>query len=137
MKFTINSDFDKLAIKNYIDKLPENKRYTIEITQKRENRTLDQNALYWLWLTCIEQETGNSKEDIHYYCKDNFLPKKEMQIAGEVVYIPESTTKKDTKQFSDYMNKVQVFAASELGIILPDPQDLIFESFYNEYKDRI
>jgi hypothetical protein len=137
MKFSINSDFDKLAVKQHIDKLPENKRYTIEITQKRENRTLDQNALYWLWLTCIEQETGNSKEDIHYYCKDNFLPKKEMTIAGEVVYIPESTTKKDTKQFSDYMNEVQVFAASELGIILPDPQDLIFESFYNEYKDRI
>jgi transposase len=82
MKFSINSDFDKLAVKQHIDKLPENKRYTIEITQKRENRTLDQNALYWLWLTCIEQETGNSKEDIHYYCKDNFLPKKEMTDSG-------------------------------------------------------
>ena len=35
-----------------------NGEYTLEIKKKVKKRTVDQNALMWMWLTCIEDETG-------------------------------------------------------------------------------
>ena len=32
--------------------------YTITIKRKQEQRSIAQNDLMWLWLTCIERETG-------------------------------------------------------------------------------
>lgn len=46
-----------------------NGRYRVKIERFTEPRTLSQNALMWLWFTCIEQETGTDKQDVHdYYC---------------------------------------------------------------------
>lgn len=35
-----------------------NGRYKVTIERYTEPRTISQNALMWLWFTCIEQETG-------------------------------------------------------------------------------
>ena len=46
-----------------------NGRYKVTIERYTEPRTISQNALMWLWFTCIEQETGTDKQDVHdYYC---------------------------------------------------------------------
>jgi len=41
-----------------------------------------------------------------------------------------------TAEFTAFLDKVQQFAAGE-GIILPNPEDLDFEQFYQQYKDFI
>lgn len=137
MKFKINKQADKAAITSYIEKLPDGKRYTVDITLKREKRTLSQNALYWLWITCIADETGNEKDILHDEFGKLYLPKRSGNFFGEHVEKAVSTTSLDTKQFTEYLNKIQVFVTSELGIILPNPEDLAFESFYETYKDRL
>ena len=38
-----------------------NGKYRVKIERYTEPRTLNQNALMWLWFTCIEQETGTDK----------------------------------------------------------------------------
>jgi hypothetical protein len=43
----------------------------------------------------------------------------------------------DTAQFTAYLEKVQTFASVELGIVLPNPEDLAFESFEEFYKNKI
>ena len=35
-----------------------NGRYTVTFARQREPRSIEQNALMWLWFTCIESETG-------------------------------------------------------------------------------
>ena len=50
---------------------------------------------------------------------------------------PISTSKLNTAQFTAYLEKVQVLASSELGIVLPVPEDRIFEEFYEQYENRI
>lgn len=42
-----------------------NGRYRVKIERFTEPRTLSQNALMWLWFTCIEQETGTDKQGMY------------------------------------------------------------------------
>jgi len=112
-----------------------NGKYRLKIERYTEPRTLSQNALMWLWFTCIEQETGTDKQDVHdYYC-NRFLRRTAI-IKGKETVIAGSTSKLNTLQMTDFMNKVQADAAAELGITLPLPTDRFFQEFINEYQYR-
>ena len=110
-----------------------NGRYRVRIERYTEQRTLSQNALMWLWFTCIERETGTDKLDVHdYYCnrflrRTAFIKGREMTVAG-------STSKLNTVQMTDFLRKVQADAAAEMGITLPLPEDRYYNEFVNEYK---
>ena len=137
-----NTDWQKLT--DYIGKLinlGNGKKYIVEIKLKRDRRTIDQNSLYWLWLKCIMNETGQHKDDLHEYFKKRFLGVETHKIElASVIYsfdVAKSTTKLDTKEMKYYLDRVQQFANSELGIILPNPEDLQWEEFYNHYKNFI
>ena len=109
-----------------------NGNYLLSIKKEVKKRTIDQNALFWLWMECISQETGTDKNDIHdYYCM--LFLRRTAPINGDERVIISGTSKLNTAQFTDFLNKVQADAASEFGIKLPLPEDLYFEEFKNEY----
>ena len=137
MNFKINSPESKEAAKSYIDKLPIDKMFEVNVTKRKEIRSLPQNKLYWLWIGCISAETGNDKKDLHEYFSDSFLPIENFTVFGIKFERSTSTTKLDSKQFTYYLDRIQQFASSELGLILPDPKDLYFAQFYEQYKDFI
>ncbi|MDR1120217.1 MAG: hypothetical protein LBM08_04795 [Dysgonamonadaceae bacterium] len=113
-----------------------NGEYTISISKAVKQRTYPQNKLFWLWATCIERETGTDKNDVHdYYCM--LFLRRTAQINGEDRVIISGTSKLNTEQFTDFLNKVQSDAASEFGIKLPKREDAYFESFEQEYKRYI
>jgi hypothetical protein len=133
-KFTITDQRSRLAVIDYLQKLPDNgKRLDVSITLHRQRRTLDANALYWAWLGCIASETGNSKEDIHDAFREMFLGYSEKAVLGVMQRQLTSTTALDTKQFSQYMTEVEAYAATELSICLPRPEDRFYEDFIKEY----
>ena len=137
MNFKIKLDTDKQIAIDHIKKLDlsKGKTYNLSLSVKRKIRSVSQNALYWLWLTCIEKETGNDKIDLHEYFKQEFLGHITKEVFNTEVYPLRSTTGLNTKEFTDYLNKIQVFVASELGIVLPLPEDQHFSEFYEKYKD--
>ena len=135
MVFRVVNEQTKAVAISYIQKLQEGKQYNISISLKREKRSIQQNRLYHLWLNCISSETGNEVEDLHDYFKDRFLSRK-VEIFGDEYNTGTSTTKLNTAEFTVFLDKVQQFAANE-GIILPNPEDLYFEQFYQQYKDFI
>lgn len=113
-----------------------NGRYRLTIERYTEPRTLSQNALMWLWFTCIEQETGTPKQDFHdYYCK-LFLSRTAV-IKGKETVIAGSTSRLNTLQMTEFLNKVKADAATEFGIMLPLPADRFYQEFINEYKYRM
>lgn len=113
-----------------------NGRYKVTIERYVEPRTINQNALMWLWFTCIEQETGTDKQDVHdYYC-NKFLRRRSFFNGAENI-VSGSTSRLNTVQMTDFLNKVKSDAAAELGITLPLPSDLYYQEFINEYKNRI
>jgi hypothetical protein len=102
-------------------KLAEGKRVEIEILEG--HRSLSQNALYWVYLEVICEETGNeSAEDLHEYFKQKLLPRRIAKIKGrsgeyDVEKIT-STTSLTKSQFSEYMEKIERLT----GVAIPDMQ---------------
>jgi hypothetical protein len=138
MLLKIRKPTDKASVSSYIQNLPESKKYDVEIILKREKRSIPQNSLYWLWMACLSHETGGDKEQVHETLKDMFLPKTPVVgLFGEVFQKPVSTSKLDIAQFTEYLNQIQVFASSELGIVLPLPEDLSWAAFEETYKNRL
>jgi hypothetical protein len=119
----------------YIKRIDLSKQFTVEVKQKRSTRSLPQNRLMWLWLTCLEVETGNDRNDLHEYFKERFLPAEERKVFDSVI-LTRSTSGLNTAQMKDYLDKIQIFASTELGISLPDPESQRWEEFYSFYSDR-
>lgn len=137
MKFRI-TNADTAAVTAYLQRLSPAKEYDVTVSIHRRNRTVPQNALYWLHVACIADETGSDRNEVHAELKRLYLPSESVTgMYGETIVRPVSTTKLDTAQFSAYIEKVVAFAASTLGIVLPMPGDLAFEQFEEYYKNRI
>ena len=132
MKFKLRNSQEREAIKQYIDKLPDGD-YEGEVHKRKKMRTPPQNRTYWMYLACIEAETGQDKDDLHNFFRKKFLPCETVNFGADELTKRTSTKKLTTVQFKDYTDRIVAFAATELSIILPDPNDLIFEQFYEEY----
>lgn len=102
-----------------------------ELARARNQRTLQQNSYYWgvvlkMVQAAIEEAWGEPMpaDEVHEFLKYRFLRKPVTNHkTGEVVgAIPESSAKLDTKQMTDFIENVRMFAADTFGIDIPDPQ---------------
>jgi len=135
MKGKLITETDRKGLIEYINKLILAKPFYWEIKRKVVRRSISQNSLYWMWLTCIQEETGNDRNDLHEYFKNTYINPTRAEIFNEIVRI-QSTKNLTTTQFKEYLDVIQVKMSQE-GIILPNPDDLIWDSFYDHYKDRL
>ena len=106
------------AVAKIILGLSPDKPWRIELTPHRSKRTPDQNALLWAIYTEIAKGTGHSSEEIHEALKHKLLPPRHITVADQVLMVPGSTAKLDTAAFSDYVEQVRAWSASELGIVV-------------------
>jgi hypothetical protein len=129
---------DKQKVMDYVNRLPGGKKYTVEVKIKREQRSVNQNRLYFLWLSCLMDETGEHKDTLHEYFKQHFLGVDERFVFNKYqIIVPKSTTGLDTKQMTDYLERIQQFANTELGVVLPNPEDRYWEEFVEHYENHI
>ena len=98
--------------------LSPDKPWRVEITPHRAKRSGEQNKLLWALYTEIAKGTGHTAEEIHEALKIKLLPRRQITVGDQVLVIPGSTTKLDTSEFSDYVERVQAWAATECGIVL-------------------
>lgn len=104
------------------------KSWEIVIREYKPNRKIQQNALYWKWLTVIASETGNDKDVMHEYFAVKFLGCEMVECFGETREKRKSTADLKVKEFAEYLNQIEAFAVQELGIVLPHPDDLYHQS---------
>ena len=126
---SIDKSFDLMC------SLLRNGEYTVRIIRKTTPRTISQNSLMWMWYKCMEEATGQPKEDFHDYYKAKFLSR-DIAIGKKRVRVVGSTTDLNTLQMTDYLEKVKADAAVEVGIMLPLPVDRNYQAFVNEYRTR-
>jgi len=95
-------------------------RLEIVIKKYVSLRTNKQNAYYWsVVIRTISQETGSDPDTVHAELKKMFL-----LIKDGVLPIVGSTKKLSTKDFGVYLDKVILWAAEFLQVIVP-PADYV------------
>lgn len=109
------------------DTLKNNEGKTFRIELVENKRSLSQNALYHLYLSVIERETGNNSHDLHEYFKRVLLPPRLIKVMGKELKIPASTTQLTKTEFGEYMEKI----CAETSVPIPNPADAGFYSDYN------
>jgi len=102
----------------------------MELTIKpyRKSRSASQNALCWQWIAIIADELGYTKDEMHEVMAEKFLEPVIVEALGERIERRKSTTKLKVAEFTEYLRDIEVFAASELGIVLPRPEDRYYEA---------
>ena len=79
---------------------------SVEIKRYKKDRTYDQNRLYWKYISIIADETGDNTDDLHSYFKRKFLSPRFVKVLGRDIKLPASTTKLNTKEMSEYIDKI-------------------------------
>ena len=106
----------------------------------RPKRTLNQNAYYWgtivymIWTELkgrglqasdLSTRTGDLlRNDVHDFLRSMFAQREKFNIVTEEVEIETISTKDMTSiEFTNYVERIRQWAAEELGLEIPDPNE--------------
>lgn len=115
----LDSEHKREIAINRINALVLDKPWKVTIEPYRKKRSLDQNALMWMWFKEIADEIGDTKQAVH----DDVLPllaEPTHQMKGMPQW---STSRMDTATMAAFMNKLHEWAFSFHGIALPLPEE--------------
>ena len=97
------------------------KAWQVEVKEYNKKRSNPQNALMWKWINIISGYTGYTEEELHEGFKRNYIGADSgKDMFGNEYIKAKSSTKLNTKEFSEYMNKIEQFALLN-DIRLPTP----------------
>jgi hypothetical protein len=126
--------------------LSEHGYFNFEI--KRGNRSLSQNALYWVWMPHVAKQMNKDKvgyfdddlgemimpqdydeDDAHLVMKKAFLGQTDPIMKGDTIVVPpqvRSTKKLNKGEMMEYMQRIEAWMATK-GVYLPIPSDCQYE----------
>jgi hypothetical protein len=121
---------DRRRFNDAVSNLDDRWDYEIAVRRLYANRSQQQNRFYWsVVVAYLSDYTGFTPDEMHDWLKMKFIPKKlavcdgNGEIQGEFV-LGGSTRKMNTAQFTEYLEAIRGWAASELGVVIPDPGEL-------------
>ena len=134
----LNTDEEKKAFAKKIleSELKEPIKVTTEIYKPK--RSLAINRLMWMWYGEIQlflrDHFGqiHSTDDIHEYMVARLLPKKAVEINGNILNIRAHTSKMNNKEMCLYLETLDHYCGSELGLSLTHPADIYSEAMLDE-----
>ena len=92
----------------------------IIITKYKRKRTLPQNRYYWgVVIKILSNHTGYTDDEMHDALKWLFLRVKRDGLPDTCG----STKKLNTDDFNEYLDKIKIWASTEMGCYIPDPED--------------
>ena len=143
--FIIANESGKARAIAIIKNLKLEKAQEFSLKTYRKNRSTEQHKTYWWWLKIFSDGTGDDPNSLHQRLKLEFLipilerenedyqikmnavnrhrekgQTKEAEFWENNIQQNASTRTLNTKQFAEYMEQVEAFAA-QFGIALPEP----------------
>ena len=107
---------------NLLANLNLEKPWEVEVRRKVKQRSNSQNATIHMWFGIIADFTGDSEASVKGDIKAMLAPQVESKIkAGE--FRPMDTSEMSTTESSEFMERLNAWAGSELGLLLPHPDD--------------
>lgn len=101
--------------------------HAVGIKKYRQQRSNNQNRYYWgVVLAYLAEETGYTKDEVHQLMQKRFLKytKDVFDTSEEFV---RSTTSLNTLEMQEYLDQICIFAISELGVYIPQPNEIVYE----------
>ena len=116
--FVLKSEDQCRRAAYWLSKLACDEEHPLEVIVRpyRKRRSTAQNARYWAILQHISQRTGYSVNELHEYCKVEFIGADRYELQGRVIEVPRSTKDLNTADFADYCNRVEEWAARTFGV---------------------
>lgn len=121
--FVLRSRFDLEAVKRYLaarwlECVTKGYPLAIEVHEQRGQRTAAQNRFYWALLGDVAEDAWvddrqYDAETWHGFFAGRFIGWNDLPGGGRV---PISTTTLDVAEFASYLERVQAYAATELGM---------------------
>lgn len=108
--------FEIDRMKKYLSTLKDGQMLSIEIDKQKKNRSTSQNSMYWAILSEISNETGHSSDELHDFFKNKFLPRRYIKIGKSKLRAIPTTTNLTTLEFTEYIENIKAFTATELGM---------------------
>jgi hypothetical protein len=106
--------------------LKEGAAYILEIKEAKNKRSLQQNKYYWgVVVEIVAEHTGYNPHEAHQELAEMFLSYTHENGKRFV----ESTTELNTLEFEKYTEKCRIWAASELQVTIPLPNEITEESW--------
>jgi hypothetical protein len=114
--------------------IPLDGKTRVTIADAKGKRSEAINRLMWMWYGEIQvflRESGQgiySTDDIHEFMINLLLPRKMVAIRGQYRDIRAHTSKMNNKEMANYLDLLDHYAGSELGLSLTHPIDLFNEA---------
>jgi len=123
-------NFDKEEDKRKLFSILKNLKGTFALSLKKSKptRSLAQSRYYWgVVLAYLSEETGFTKDEAHQLMQRMFLKyAKDVPDKKPQMFV-RSTTSLNTIEMNEYIEQIRTFAVTELGIYIPDPNEIIYE----------
>ena len=123
-RFILRSENIRAGFLAFIVKLDISKPIEVVVRDYFEKRSLEQNARLWALHTLAGDFVGCTAEDMHedMLCMVYGYEERKM-LSGYVKRIPlKRSSARNKKEFRDFMEKVETFYISELGVFLDEQQ---------------
>jgi hypothetical protein len=97
----------------------------VAVVRQQHARTLPQNRYYWMLVTEIGGYIGEGRDETHALLKGMFLEKRDIELLeGKKLTMPPTTRTLTVEEFTSYIERIKVWAASFLGLALPEANQL-------------
>lgn len=98
----------------------------VTVVRKQHIRTMSQHKYYFgVCVDLIASFIGESREETHALLKQQFLKPRGIELLdGQHLTMPPSTTRLTVDEFRDYIDTIKTWAASFLGLDIPDPHEV-------------
>lgn len=101
-----------------------------------ETRNLNQNALYWKWLSLMADHFNEkslshhyTKEEMHDLMRHLYLGYEDIKVGNTIIKGQlKSTADLDRSEMSEYMQKIEAWAAQH-DLLLPIPDEKQYEEW--------
>jgi hypothetical protein len=102
--------------------------HSVGIRKYRAKRSSPQNRYYWgVVLAYLAEETGYTKDEVHQLMQRRFLRYTKDVFDGSEEFV-KSTTSLNTIEMQEYIDQISIFAISELGVYIPQPNEIAYEA---------
>ncbi len=117
--YTLRSDDDWKRFGVALRALDRSKPWEASVRPYRKGRSIQANNLFHAWMAILGDHTGYSLEDMKVLMKEQFLTPRMVSFRGMNRLLYPSTAELKSAEFTAFMDKIQAWAATDLGVTLP------------------